>query len=1402
MIFRFCCRLLLLPGTLMLLVSFAHAQTVEIDGQRVELGPKAPKPSAPRSASRSSGVKPTANTPFGWGSNIGIARETRAAGQALKSGNFSEALFFAQQAANSSSRDPNAWFLLGYAARLAGRTQVSIDAYNHGLQLQPGSIDGLSGLAQTYVKAGNSEEAKRLIVRILAVDPKRENELLMAGELFLQSGDSEQALSFLRRAESMHRASRTEILTATALMRLKKPDGARAMLERAKSHAAGSPEVARAFAAYYREARNYPAAIQTLAAIPHKSADLLAELAWTYQLGGDNLKSAQTYSLAADADPKNVHYQLETASAWLAIDKADTASRYLDRVGRLEPNHYRLHAIRAELARTQGRAAEAAHEYELALANIPESVPEGPLYPLELRMSLANLYENEKNDAFRKQQMDLAWNSILKLDIQGTDRPEFLRLRAAIQAGRGDAAGAEHDYKAALALAPNNSQIMLGYAALLWRIDRKSDARQMFASVLKVDSKNRYAMMSLGYLARDFRENREAERYFNRVASLYPKDYEPYLALGDLYVAERKSDAAQNNYENAYKLAPRMALIVAGGANNGIECHKLDLAGAWLTRAVGAMNDEPHVMRERERYLTWTGKYEESAAIGRKVIQFMPADRDAAVYLGYDLYNLGRYDELLQLTSKYEVVLPKEANFPLLSGYVKKHRELLPQAIDDFTRAMERDPQMVEAYVNRGYVLNDMQNAEEAAEDFNHALKLSPNDGVAHLGIAFSYLELRRPKLALEHAEKARKLMGDSAPTHLAMAGAYRQQQLFGRAADEYRAALKLAPTDQTLHLALADVLFHEHRYNDSADEYKEALAASPEDPFLYAQLANTYAHLRDRQLTYQYVSAAEQEGAEDSSVLQATGGVLLSLGDRDAALDRFRRALELPDADRFSIRLGLAELFVIDGHFEEARQQLGVGLVEARIGDAQPITAEQFAQAASLLLSMHDFDTSRRLYTAAENAGADARVVAVGVANTYLAEGFTQKAKSQLLALGDPADLQENYDYQLAMANVFRQEGNSTMALSAMSRASALVADDETVRRDELDVAAQAGLPVKGGFNVISDSSFSPIFEDATIYQLDARMFGVSNPSQLPRPRYSYESRSTAYFRAQPEAFPLITGFVEERNARGEVSFPSANTILNRDTYDTTVNSTLNPVLRIGSTKLHLSAGLQFTVRRDKASPTELNQNLFRQFVYLTTSPISNWLEVSGDLIHEAGPFILQPDSSKDDAAHLRFRVGRPWGKTALITGYGIRDLQLHPTIREYFSTNAYGGIEHTFNRNWKATGLGELIRSWRVQDTTYAIAQAVRPSLEVEYRRNSRWSFDGSFAMTRGFGMHNYDNVEGGFLLSYTRPWRGRDAVLPDATVDYPLRFSIGMRTQSFYDFGAGSHNTIVPVFRISLF
>src|ERR1035438_4336266 len=85
-------------------------------------------------------------------------------------------------------------------------------------------------------------------------------------------------------------------------------------------------------------------------------------------------------------------------------------------------------------------------------------------------------------------------------------------------------------------------------------------------------------------------------------------------------------------------------------------------------------------MREKERYLSFKGEYQKSADVGREAIKKLPADRDVVVYLGYDLLYLQQYDDLLQLTSHYDVVLPKEPDIPLLAGYAHKHAGQLDEA--------------------------------------------------------------------------------------------------------------------------------------------------------------------------------------------------------------------------------------------------------------------------------------------------------------------------------------------------------------------------------------------------------------------------------------------------------------------------------------------------------------------------------------------------------------------------------------------------------------------------------------------------------------------------------------------------------------------------------------------------
>ena len=78
--------------------------------------------------------------------------------------------------------------------------------------------------------------------------------------------------------------------------------------------------------------------------------------------------------------------------------------------------------------------------------------------------------------------------------------------------------------------------------------------------------------------------------------------------------------------------------------------------------------------RERERYLTFKGDYAESAKLGYEVIEKLPNDREGVVYLAYDLYYLGRYDDALALVTKYEPILANDKDLPLIAGNVHAHK--------------------------------------------------------------------------------------------------------------------------------------------------------------------------------------------------------------------------------------------------------------------------------------------------------------------------------------------------------------------------------------------------------------------------------------------------------------------------------------------------------------------------------------------------------------------------------------------------------------------------------------------------------------------------------------------------------------------------------------------------------
>ena len=1372
-----------------------------------------PKPDQPPSQSTSQ------EQSLGWGSNIQNARLAGAAEAALKRGDNKQAVDYAQRAAQAAPGDPRLWFLLGYAARLDSKPGLSVEAYNRGLRLNPSSLEGLSGLAQSYSVMGRTKEAEDLLKKVLAQDPKQIDDALLLGDLQIRSGDYQDALETLGTAERFQPSARSELLLAITYQHLKQLDLAHHYLELARARTPNNPDVERSLAGYYRETGNYADAIAELKSIRSPRPDVKAELAYTYQLDGKQEVATKLYAEVADALPKDLNLQLSAAQAEVAVGSIQHANTFLERAAAIDPNHYRLHAVRGEIARIEERNTDAVQDFNAALQHLPADPVEGPLYPIQLHMDLRELYQSLRQSDAAHEQLNTAQTAINALEEHGSDRAQFLRLRALIRMNNGDLTGARSDMNEALAINATDPNSLQLDGDLLMKLGQTEEAIVVYKKILAIDPNSRFALTSLGYASRAAGRDQDAEKYFQRLAQAYPTLYIPWLALGDMYTSRRDFTKAETAYSKGYTLAPGNALIVAGGMNADIEAHRLDAAGLWFHRVTTDMQQEPQVLREKERYLSFRGDYQESANVASEAIRALPSDRDVVVYLSYDLLHMNQYDALLNLTSKYDRILSKEPDIPLLAGYVHKHNGQLAEARQDFTDTLQRDPEVVTAYVNRGYVLHDLRLPHEASADFESALRREPKNGEAHLGLAYTSLDLHKPQLALRQVQLAEENLGDSQPIHLIRATAYGQQGALAKSAGEYRAALKFTPNDGSLHLALAGTLYAERRYHDAIDELEVAQKLLPGDDLVYAWLARSWSQLQNTDQTMHYVQLAEQHAmlkpasatmpsSDAPEVFVFTGEALSHLGDQNAAMLRFRRALTMPDSDRVTVRLAIAQLMAHEEHDDDASRQIALGLMEAEAGDTPPPTGQQMIEAADLFRQMHDYQLSETYLQRAEVAGASDTAVRVGMANTYLAVGDTARAQGELAAIRSTPDDEPDYQYLLAEANVYRQEHQSTQALTAFAQASDAAGEDQTAEQNLLQAAGDEGLRVNSRFSVLGDATVDPIFEDTTVYVLDSKTDAafpvpITDTSLLPPLRSSLESQGTAAFHFHPNYAPTASGFFDVRNARGTISVPATNSVVSRDTTDYSFNFGLNPTVHLGTNVITFNSGAQATVRRDSQSPVELDQNLFRVYTYVSTSSFFNALSVDGYVLRETGPFTESNLHSTAFAAAVDFRVGAPWGKTAIVTGWGENDQTFTPVATEDYYTSSYIGLDRKFSDRWDVKAIAEDLRAWRTVGTRSGIAQALRPVGSVQFIPARRWSLQASTAWSSNRGFHVYDAVQSGVTVSYGLPFHRefRDRT-GDVALQYPIRFSGGLQQETFLNFTGGQNQQFRPYISITLF
>ena len=251
---------------------------------------------------------------------------------------------------------------------------------------------------------------------------------------------------------------------------------------------------------------------------------------------------------------------------------------------------------------------------------------------------------------------------------------------------------------------------------------------------------------------------------YNRVIALRPKDPFRYYARGLAYQSMGEPTAALADFSKAISLRPSYMPFYLARARAYRALHKYSLsladykkyAGGWTQAPVEILHEAIPVSLDAYRYDT-----------AKEQLQSLEKQGDDSsqryVWQGRILQNENQLDEAISAFSKAVNRNPNLAEAYQLRGNAFKELGDYPAALEDYTQVLTLAP---DAYWfnRRGLTYEEMKNFEAAAADYTRALALDPKWAVAYNNRGFARFHLKDYAGAKADFETAIKL-DPSAPT-------------------------------------------------------------------------------------------------------------------------------------------------------------------------------------------------------------------------------------------------------------------------------------------------------------------------------------------------------------------------------------------------------------------------------------------------------------------------------------------------------------------------------------------------------------------------------------------------------------------------------------------------------------
>jgi len=210
------------------------------------------------------------------------------------------------------------------------------------------------------------------------------------------------------------------------------------------------------------------------------------------------------------------------------------------------------------------------------------------------------------------------------------------------------------------------------------------------------------------------------------------------------------------------------------------------------------------------------------------------------------------------------------------------------EAIAEYQRAIELDPQYAFPHNGLGTVYEDLGRYDDAIAEYQRAAELDPQRAYPHNNLGNVYYDLGRYEEAIAKYQRAIELDPQHAYPHNNLGNVYYDLGRHDEAIAEYQRAIELDPQLAYAYDNMADIFYQRGEYERARNLYQKSLELQPRlKPHI--GLAGVYRHLGQEEKSREHIEQARALSPDeyDLACLESISG------DADAAIKHLRAALE-----------------------------------------------------------------------------------------------------------------------------------------------------------------------------------------------------------------------------------------------------------------------------------------------------------------------------------------------------------------------------------------------------------------------------------------------------------------------------------------------------------------------------